>query len=162
MPAKVIGIVGASVATVSLLSGCTGDDEPKLDEVAQKFEADASHAFAELSDTYAANPDSAKIDQDGSEDIECDDGNVKRRFAGSFALMESAEVDDTLDLIRGGISSSFTNSRGYELDKLPPSDSMVREFTLTNEDRTITFEVRAVGEPTPTLTMRGNTGCLAP
>ncbi|MPZ63154.1 MAG: hypothetical protein GEU93_18065 [Propionibacteriales bacterium] len=156
----VVASIGVLFALVS--SGCT-EDGPTLSDVAPMFERDAPEIFEDLVERTARNPDGATIVDDGTSDVACADGQVKREFEGSFPIQDEPDLDDKLDLYTSVVWSELSR-RSYE-GNWPPNQADavdLRELTTTNADETIRFTVRFAGKPTPSLTFLGETNCLRP
>ncbi len=157
-----------------VLVGC--NSSPKLDELAPRFEQDALAVIHHLSGSYAEPAETFNIVSDGTEDIDCYGDERQRTFEATFA-MRDGDPDNNLSLFKRTIWAAFSASGPrdrddpdyytedpdyYTLDDLhgtPDDSDTERTFTATNEDETITFEIRAAGQSGSTVVVSGETVC---
>lgn len=156
-----------------VMAGC--NSSPTLDELAPRFEQDALAVVHYLSDTYAEPAETFEMVADGSEDIDCYGDERQRKFKATFA-MRDGDPDDNLDFFTTTIWAAFNasgprdsddpdfyteDSDYYTVSEQGASDDLgtERTFNATNDDKTITFEIRAAGHPGSTVVISGETVC---
>ena len=156
-----LGTVLVVVFLAACLNACQSG--PGLDEVGPQFEQDATTVFDYLADQYSADPEANEVVNDGSEDIPCDDG-ARREFEATFPMMDG-EPDSNLDLFANGVFASFNvnDPDYYTISEVGTPDDLgsERTFRATNDDETISFEVRAAGEPGSEVVVTGETTCAS-
>lgn len=156
-----------------VMTGC--DSGPELDELGPRFEQDALALVHILSDNYAEPPEAVEVVADGSEDIDCGGDERQRKFEATFP-MRDGDPDNNLDSFTMATWAAFTVPGPNDLDdpdfytedpdyytvsEHGASDDFgtERTFSATNDDKTITFEIRAAGHPGSTVVISGETVC---
>lgn len=163
-----------TVATAVLgMVGC--NSSPELDDLAPRFEQDARALIHYLANTLAKPREDFDIVSDSSEDVACSGEARQRVFEATF-VMRDGDPDDNLDDVRRSVWTAFgaygledrddpdfytEDGDYYAISQHGAVDDLgtERTFTATNDDETITFEVRAAGHPGSTVVVSGETVC---
>jgi hypothetical protein len=138
-------------------ASCGGS--PELAEVGPRFQQDTQALLREVVQRRGLEGSKPTVKQDAGTDVPCDGGKAKRVFEASLPVRTSANIDNTFD---GAIVSVLANVSGYTIKTQPDSDDPVRrEMTLRADGYAATLTVVLSAMPVPTLTLGGETDCLA-
>lgn len=157
---KTWGTIGCGVVLMASLAACTGG--PSLSELGSRLQKDGSALLDGAADSEGADGVKPTVTDDGTKDVACPDGKVRRVYAGSFPFKPNSDVDTTFDLAFKSVLGQLDNER-YELTKPPDSDDLTRrEFVATSKDDDggITLTVTFTANSAPTFALRGETKCV--
>jgi hypothetical protein len=139
---------------VLLLPGCGSPATPQaLAPLAEQLRSDGEAVMADMADSFGGQ--GQEVEQDASQDEECESEGVKRVFSASGEA-KSGEPD--LGLVETTLVG-WIRERGYEIERFPTNDTGARRYVFTKQR--LEFEASVQSGPATSYEIVGQTPCLS-
>jgi hypothetical protein len=138
-----------------LLAGCGNPATPKgLPPLAEQLRSDGEAVMADMADSFGGQ--GQQVEQDASQDEECESEGVKRVFSASGEATSGGDPD--LGLVETTLVGWF-RERGYEIETFPTNDTGARRYVFGKQR--LEFEASVESGPATAYEIEGQTPCLS-
>jgi hypothetical protein len=138
-----------------LLAGCGSPATPEgLPPLAEQLRSDGEAVMADMADSFGKQ--GQEVEQDASQDQECESEGVKRVFSASGEATSGGDPD--LGLVETTLAGWF-RERGYEIERFPTNDTGARRYIFGKQR--LEFEASVESGPATAYEIVGQTPCLS-
>lgn len=140
---------------VLLLAGCGSPATPEgLPPLAEQLRSDGEAVMADMAGSFGEQ--GQEVDQDASQDQECESEGLKRVFSASGEATSGGDPD--LGLVETTLVGWF-KERGYEIEQFPTNDTGARRYVFGKQR--LEFEASVESGPATAYEIEGRTPCLS-
>jgi hypothetical protein len=140
---------------VLLLAACGSAATPKgLPPLAEQLRSDGEAVMADMAGSFGEQ--GQQVEQDASQDQECESEGVKRVFSASGETTSGGDPD--LGLVETTLVGWF-QERGYEIERFPTNDTGARRYVFAKQR--LEFQASVESGPATAYEIEGQTPCLS-
>jgi hypothetical protein len=137
-----------------LLAGCGSPATPEgLPPLAERLRSDGEAVLADMADSFGGQ--GQEVEQDASQDQECESDGVKRVFRASGEATSGG--DPELGLVETTLVGWF-RERGYEIERFHTNDTGARRYVFGKER--LEFAASVESGSATAYEIEGQTPCL--